>query len=142
MEKSAGIAIILKPHKKILICKAKGHNSWTPPKGHVEDNESYKQAAIRETFEEVGIAIHPNTLTDEYFEVRYKTPKGKTRKIVYLFTYEVNDLSKIGNNIILPDNMIQQEEIEIALFLDFQTAKSTCLKHYADYFVSLEEKYV
>lgn len=43
---------------KILLCyqkKLSGHKTYCLPKGHIEDGETVKAAAIREVFEETGV---------------------------------------------------------------------------------------
>lgn len=37
-------------------------NEYAVPSGHVEDGETFKQAAVRETLEEVGLKIRPEDL--------------------------------------------------------------------------------
>ncbi len=38
-------------------------NEYCVPSGHVEDAETFKQAACRETLEEVGVTVRPEDLT-------------------------------------------------------------------------------
>lgn len=44
---------------QVLVVKANYKSYWTFPGGIVDKNETPKEAAIRETFEEVGITIDP-----------------------------------------------------------------------------------
>ena len=42
--------------------KAKhGEGTWCPPGGHMEYGESFEEGAVREAFEETGIALIPLT---------------------------------------------------------------------------------
>lgn len=49
---SAG-GIVIKDNKILLLQTS--HGRWVLPKGHVEVDESLRQAAVREVFEETGI---------------------------------------------------------------------------------------
>lgn len=64
---SSGIALIYE--KKVLLCKPWGTknkpNTWTFPKGHVDEGESLKDAAIRECYEETDFDIIKNGYTDK-----------------------------------------------------------------------------
>lgn|SRR5574344_826440 len=51
-------AYIINPDdKKILLVKHKKFNRWVQPGGHIEDNETPEETALRETYEETGIKI-------------------------------------------------------------------------------------
>jgi bis(5'-nucleosidyl)-tetraphosphatase len=57
---------------------------WDLPKGHCEDGESYRQAAIRETEEETGIPQSSISLDDEFeFEVSYPVTYRSTGSRVF-----------------------------------------------------------
>lgn len=62
----------------LLLMKARGHNEWGMLKGKIEQNESIKECAVREVFEESGIIVNPNYFED-YFENNTK------RKLVGIF---------------------------------------------------------
>lgn len=52
-------AFVINPeNKKILLVKHKQWNRWLQPGGHMEDNETPEETAVREVFEETGIRIH------------------------------------------------------------------------------------
>lgn len=51
---SAGI-LVWRNHQLLLIERRKPPYGWAPPAGHVDDGETYLQAAHRELFEEVGL---------------------------------------------------------------------------------------
>jgi len=64
------IYVVLRKEGKIvfLLRSHTGYKdgTYTLPAGHVEDGESYKQAAVREAFEEVGVRIQPEHLRQVY----------------------------------------------------------------------------
>lgn len=49
------------------------YNDWSLPKGHVEPNETFEHAALRETVEETGLQC---TITRPLPEYTYTTPSG------------------------------------------------------------------
>lgn len=78
-EKSCGI-IVFDGEKVLLIKHNGGHISF--PKGHVENGETSKETAIRETFEETG--IEAKIISDDYYVNTY-SPKENHMKDVLLF---------------------------------------------------------
>lgn len=44
-------------NKKLLLVHHKDLNKWVQPGGHIEDNETPEDAAIREVFEETGLKV-------------------------------------------------------------------------------------
>ena len=78
-EKSCGI-IVFDDDKVLLIKHNGGHISF--PKGHVEEGETSKETAIRETFEETG--IEAKIISDDYYVNTY-SPKENHMKDVLLF---------------------------------------------------------
>ncbi len=107
MKKSAGILIYRKKNGKNQIFlvhpggpfwKNKDLNSWSIPKGEVENEEDLKNTAIREFEEETGIV-----LTDEDKEKIFYLGEVKSKnKIVYVFALEkdLGDEIKIKSNLV------------------------------------------
>ncbi len=51
-------AFVINPeNKKILLVKHEEWNRWVQPGGHMEDNETPEETAIREVYEETGLKI-------------------------------------------------------------------------------------
>ena len=58
-------AFVINPNdKKILLVKHSDYDKWLQPGGHIEENETPEEAAIREVYEETGVKI---TLLGEHF---------------------------------------------------------------------------
>ena len=52
---SAG-GVVLSPRSEVLVVNQNG-NSWSLPKGHIDNGETARQAAEREIREEAGVAV-------------------------------------------------------------------------------------
>jgi len=73
-EKSCG-CVIIENNKVLLVKQIDGH--YTFPKGHMENNETKEETAIREVFEETGLIVEINKnfrYTENYF-VKKNIPK-------------------------------------------------------------------
>lgn len=136
MEKSAGIIIILNNNKLLLShpTNARWSNTYSFPKGHIEENESQIEAAIRELKEETSIEITEDRIIDkEPIVVQYNDRKGKIYKEVYLFKVYINDISEIGlSDETLPKEILQIEELDWCGFLTKEEAKSKIFYRVAD----------
>lgn len=127
MKISAGTAILYK--NKILL----GHptslpwvNSFSPPKGGVDEGETLLQAAIRETWEEVGIKIDESQIEniDSPIEFLYINKKGELFKKCYMFIVKISDLSEIRlQDETLDKSQLQVTEIDWAGFMTRDEAK-------------------
>lgn len=108
---SAGTVII--QDNKILLAHPTG-NKWTDsysiPKGLLKDGETYLEAAIRETKEEVGIDIDPRDIVSGPHCINY-VKKGNIVKKVYY--YVVKPRLEIKKK----DIKLQKEEVDWAGFL-------------------------
>lgn len=81
-EYSAGAILYTKIDNEIHYLLIKDfHNNWGFPKGHLENDETFKQAAIREIKEEVGIDVNINGTFKT--ELVYKMPNGIEKHSLY-----------------------------------------------------------
>ncbi len=119
--KSAGIAIIW-DNKLLLVHPT--YSSWKTgtcgiPKGHIENGEDPLDAAIRETWEEVGIRVSPDQLEPEAHALDIYSDSGKLTKQIIYFVCRVSDLSEIGvDSLTIPKSKLQLSEVDWAKFVD------------------------
>ena len=78
-EKSCGI-MVFKDDKVLLVHQTKGH--WSFPKGHVENNETEYETAIRETKEETNIDVK---IISDFRQVVTYSPNVNVLKDVVFF---------------------------------------------------------
>lgn len=113
---SSGLLIFCE--NKILLLKPKGlaNGHFSIPKGVIEDNESIKDAAIRETQEEIGLLIDKNSLKNQYI-VNYFN-KGFLTKRVYCYLVNINDKKTKDFKF-----KIQEDEVDKVAFYSLEEAK-------------------
>lgn len=68
---------------RLLIVKANYKKHWSIPGGIIDHNETPKQAAIRETKEEVGISLHPERVKFISVIDRVSEELGHTYQFVF-----------------------------------------------------------
>ena len=91
IEISAGAIIYTKIKNEIFYLLAKDfHSNWGFPKGHLENNETKQEAAIREIKEEVGVDVILDTSFEETLE--YVMPNGIKKKSIYFIAYFENQI--------------------------------------------------
>ncbi len=76
--------------QKGVVVVNQNHNSWSLPKGHIEEGEETLRAAIREIREESGIPEHALRLVREiahYKRKRTKLRTGDTDEYRYITLY-------------------------------------------------------
>lgn len=82
------VNVILTQNECVLLMKRIGTRSWvgsyTSPGGSVKENETYLQAAIRETEEEIGVIIKPEHLN---FSGMFDKPCGKNAPVRVDYVY-------------------------------------------------------
>ncbi len=107
-EKSCGCIIFNDKFEVLLIHMNQGH--WSFPKGHVENNESEVETALREVFEETNIKVN---IDNSFREITSYSPNKNIWKDVIFF------VGKANNN----DIIIQKEELQDAKFVGIEEAK-------------------
>jgi len=94
-EKKIRAGCIILKNNKVLLIQSYG-KFWGLPKGHLEENETITECAIRETFEETGIKLNSNE-----FKKEIKLYNGE---VTYFFV----DGDNIDYNI---NNILDKQEI-------------------------------
>ena len=118
--------VLIKFNDKILLtkpAKSTKKNTWGIPKGKLEYNETYSDAAFRETKEEIGITLDKNKLI-KYSEIVYKNIKTKIPyKKIYYFVYEISSLDEIDlDSEVIPKEQLSLREIKKAKFFTKEKA--------------------
>ena len=88
-EKSCG-CIVIEDGKILLIQQKNGH--WGFPKGHIEDDETERNAAIRETKEETNIDVEIKG--NRRYTENYITDKGNYKEVIYYLAKRINGKTK------------------------------------------------
>lgn len=96
VRKAAGFVVYRKNRDEIieylLMQASYANHHWTPPKGHLEENESSMDAAIRETDEEAGIKVKDLSVDHNFEKVLKYEPKDKpfTKQVTYWLARLIN----------------------------------------------------
>ena len=108
-EKSCG-CIIIDNNKVLLIQQNQGF--WGFPKGHVEDNETEEETALREVKEETNLDV--KILGNKKYKIEYVTDKGNPKEVIFFLASPLNkDIKK------------QDAEIKNIKWLRFEDALKT-----------------
>ena len=108
-EKSCGI-IVINDNKVLMVNQKNGVYSF--PKGHVEENESEIDTALREVKEETN--IDAKITSDKRYVVNYITDKGINKTVVFFLGKAISfDIAK------------QESEIEEANWVDIEHVYDT-----------------
>ena len=129
-KQSAGLAIIYNGMVLLGHTTSRGwYGSYGIPKGGIEKGESHLDAAIRETYEEIGIKV-PLSLIDTTEHTFAVTSRNQEyNKIVYYYIVKIDDLSQIGlKDLKVPKSQLQVEEIDWAGFITYKEAKKRIMK--------------
>ena len=109
-EKSCGAVVYKVENGTIyyyIIKQVKGHYAF--PKGHVEDNETEEETAIREIEEETNLRV---IIDKKFREVSTYSPKqGVIKDVIFFVALTMND-----------DTKPQKEEVSDILCLKFEDA--------------------
>jgi 8-oxo-dGTP pyrophosphatase MutT (NUDIX family) len=90
-EKSCGAIVFRKTangSKEVLLIKHYFSDSWSFPKGHVQEGETEEETAIREVHEETGVSI--NITHDFRTEIFYHYGLGARKKVVFFLATDAS----------------------------------------------------
>lgn len=99
IEKISSMAIVIaktKTGQKVLLLNSEGE--WVFPKGHVENGETFVQAAIRELKEEAGISVTEKDCLGQVDEFRFYFDGENAVKVIKVFAFVINKAENITFN--------------------------------------------
>jgi len=142
VRRSAGLAIVWQG--QVLLGHTTGRNFKTGygiPKGGIDPGESEIQAAIRETFEEIGIKVPEGLIDRNTNTFAVTSRKYKYNKVVTYFIVEIDSLDQIGlKKPKVPKSQLQIDEVNDARFLDHSAAYAVTMKSQIDLLNTLVNK--
>lgn len=106
-EKACG-AIIIKDGKVLLIKQNDGY--WGFPKGHVEENETEEQTAIREVKEETNIDVEIDNT--KRYTIEYVLPNGNMKEAVFFMAKPTTNNLKRQEEEIAETEWVEINEVE------------------------------
>lgn len=113
-EKSCGAVIWRKRSEDVreylILQHAAAH--WAYAKGHVENNETEQETALREIKEETGLTVR---LHKNFREINVYSPHPRVEKTVIYFLAEANPNDKVK---------VQEEEISNSQWLPYLPARN------------------
>lgn len=115
-EKSCGAVVYHRTRLgviKVLLVKNHNGKCWTFPKGHVEQNETEQQTAVREIKEETGLDV---VIEPGFRRTSTYRPFGKTKKQVVFFLAKADESAVI----------VQKSEIDYYLWATLDEAMHIC----------------
>ena len=107
----AGCILLDKSRKKVALVFRDVYKDFSFPKGHVENGETLKECAVRETEEETGRANH--IIFDQSFVMKYKNREGD----VSVYFYIAQDDGKT-------ERLIAEKDKEYLVWKDFDDVVS------------------
>ena len=129
-EKSCGAVVFAKDNDgeiKFLLVKSGTSNSVGFPKGHVEENETEAETAIREIYEETSLNVVLHSDFKEEYE--YKIYGHINKKVVcFLAEFNISDKYKIRDSEILEQWLVPYDKAHE--LLTFNQAKNILKKAY------------
>ncbi len=105
MEKSCG-CVVFDNGKVLIVQSLTGIYGF--PKGHIEENESDVECAIRETFEETGINVSVDSKNQ--FKISYLVNDNVPKEVIYFIAFVK------GESVI----KVQEDELSDAFWIDIE----------------------
>jgi len=107
-------AVII-PENKLVVCKARGWDSYFLPGGHVEFGESVKEALVREIKEEMGVDAVVGKFID-VIENIYEYDGMKHHEVNFVFWAQMTNVK----NVVSQEDHIDFEYIDTASLSDIK----------------------
>lgn len=124
VRQSAGLVIIY--DGKILLARTAGRpdtKSWGIPKGGIEAGEDLIEAAIRETYEELGLKVPRRLIGKTEYTITINASKWGYFKELHYYIVQLDSLSQLGlKSLQVPKSQLDLKEISEARFMNLTEA--------------------
>lgn len=95
MDKKRYVGVAVKFNNTILLCKRNQQGSfpgmWSIPAGKLENEETTKEGAMREFFEETAIQLSPEKMKFRGLVPRHTRDGKKIKGLMYVYLYETDE---------------------------------------------------
>lgn len=144
-KRMASGSLLFDDQNRLLIVKPKYKNHWLIPGGIIENNESPRQACIREIKEEIGLEIQKI----DFLCVDYKLIlKKNDESLQFIFYGGILDKEQINSIVLQPEELNEYKFLEIknalsllTKSLSFRVSKSLeALKNNSGIYIESEQK--
>ncbi len=81
MRTTSSACVVINDKKEVLLILREDFRIWTMPGGGVEPNETWEQAAVRETLEESGYQVMIDRFVGEYWRPQLSRGEGDLRRV-------------------------------------------------------------
>lgn len=116
MKKETSCGCIIINNNKVLLVFEKGRNFWGFPKGHMEENETELETAIREVKEEVGLDVIIDS--SKRYELHYNIDNRIDKTTVLYLAKTVDDNVSKQDSEILDARWVNIDEVIELLTFD------------------------
>ena len=83
-------------NRHYVLVKSAANNHWGLPKGHIENNETEQETALREIMEETGVKAE--IIQGFREQIEYTMPNGIQKKVVF-FIAKYDENQELQNNL-------------------------------------------
>lgn len=84
------MGLVLSNNNRVVVLQNR-EGCWVFPKGHLEENETFVDTAIREVNEESGITLNKNDFLLQIYEYKYYTIKENATKTIKVMLFKVGN---------------------------------------------------
>ncbi len=115
-----GVVVSELKGKKYVAVLKDINNCWVLPKGHLEKNETFIEAAIREVYEETNISLYKHSFITKIGEYGYFSDIEENEKKIKVYLFKIDKMEKIrpqiSENFVDGKWLLLEEAIEMLTY--------------------------